>query len=124
MSQDVVADHNVGQAEFTADLRYDVEAKETFERRDTAAASVARDVACGFNAEYRNSALLETPQQIAVVAGDFQDVAGVAKIETVDIRCGHRLDVFDEAVGVGRKVRVFSEWRIRRYAPRKLHEIT
>ncbi len=85
------------------------EAKEAFESRDTAAASVARDVACGFNTEYWNSALLETPQQIAVVAGDLQDLAGVAKIETVDIGCGHRLDVFDEAVGVGRKVRVFSE---------------
>src|SRR6266446_5724115 len=86
MSQDVVADHDVGQAEFTADLRYDVEAKEAFESRDTAAASVARDVACGFNTEYWNSALLETPQQIAVVAGDLQDLARVAKIETVDIR--------------------------------------
>jgi hypothetical protein len=109
MSQDVVADHNVGQAEFKADLRYDVEAKETFESRDTAAAGFGRNVVCGFHAEHRNSMLLKKPQQIAVVAGDFQDLAGVAKIETVDIRCGHRLHVFDETVGVGRKVSVFSE---------------
>ena len=75
VSENIVAENEVGLPVFTRKFRGDAAAKKFFQSLNPFFARHFRDVRRRFDAEAGNVGLDEILQQIAVIAGDFHDEA-------------------------------------------------
>ncbi len=109
VTDDVVADDEIGRTETRAHFGHGVRTEErdergnaTFLERDT------RHVFGGLDAEHIKAARAKAGEQRAVVARDLEHARAFLEIGARK-RFGHLLDVRDVAHGIGREVRVVTE---------------
>ena len=82
MRQHIVADHQISLRAVRHELLCQVFSKEPDERLDAALLRRRRNVFCRFNAEHRDTLSHEVLQQIAIIAGNLDDLTGSGEVET------------------------------------------
>ena len=109
MRENVVRHEEVCRSVRVPKARSSLASEELHERWDAGRFRGRCDVACRLDAEHRHTPLLEVLKQVAVVAGDLENVARRAKAEPFR----HLLDVItgmaQPALRIGREVGVIAE---------------
>ena len=82
MRQHIVANHQISLRAVRHELLGQVLSKEPDERLNAALLRRRGHVFCRFNAEHRDALSHEVLQQIAIIAGDLDDVTGSIEAET------------------------------------------
>src|SRR5579864_5758408 len=120
--EDVVADDEIGCAVLAFQTLRGLHAEERDLRSYPACDCRCRDVCRGLDAEHGDVTLRETPQQVPVIAADFDDETALVELEQLQharrVVCDVRFPRFRKR----RKIDVVAENRLRRRELGKLHE--
>ena len=122
MRKHIVAEYQVGVAVLFDNPGRIAAAMKRHIGSDTLVARHLGDIRCRLDPQHAHAGRDEMLQQVAVVAGDFDDQVIFRQFETLAHRLGVATRMFHPGIGVRRKIRVFAEKFRRRRELFQLHQ--